>query len=56
MRQSLEVHKTILEAIRNQETERAKIAMHEHIYQGRDHVLKHLEEIKNSHLLKEALE
>ena len=36
---SLEVHKTILNAIENQEPERAKIAMQEHIYQGRDDVL-----------------
>ncbi|RYI26702.1 GntR family transcriptional regulator [Bacillus infantis] len=48
LKQSLEAHKTILQAIRNKEPERAKIAMHEHIYQGRDHVLKHLEDIKNS--------
>ncbi|RFU67012.1 GntR family transcriptional regulator [Peribacillus saganii] len=53
LQQSLEVHKIILEAIKNREPERARIAMHEHIFQGRDHVLKHLEEIKNSHLLKE---
>ncbi|KML36085.1 MULTISPECIES: GntR family transcriptional regulator [Bacillaceae] len=53
LKQSLEVHKTILEAIKNREPERARIAMHEHIYQGRDHVLKHLEQIKNIHLLKE---
>lgn len=36
---SLEVHKTILKAIENQESDRAKIAMQEHIYQGRDDVL-----------------
>lgn len=36
---SLEVHKTILNAIENKEPERAKIAMQEHIYQGRDDVL-----------------
>ncbi|EWG11154.1 GntR family transcriptional regulator [Cytobacillus firmus] len=53
LKQSLEVHKIILEAIKNREPERARIAMHEHIYQGRDHVLKHLEQIKNIHLLKE---
>lgn len=52
MKQSLEVHKTILNAIKNRESERARIAMHEHIYQGRDHVLKHLDKIKNSHLVK----
>nr|WP_088006098.1 GntR family transcriptional regulator [Indiicoccus explosivorum] len=39
---SLEVHKTILKAIENQEPERAKIAMQEHIYQGRDDVLQQL--------------
>ncbi|MBY0156265.1 GntR family transcriptional regulator [Cytobacillus oceanisediminis] len=55
LKQSLEVHKTILEAIKNREPERARIAMHEHIYQGRDHVLKHLEQIKNIHLLKEEV-
>lgn len=53
LKQSLEVHKIILKSIRNKEPERARIAMHEHIYQGRDHVLKHLEKIKNSHLVKE---
>ncbi|CAH0346532.1 GntR family transcriptional regulator [Bacillus sp. CECT 9360] len=53
LKQSLEVHKIILQAIKNKEPERARIAMHEHIYQGRDHVLRHLEKIKNSHLLKE---
>nr|WP_309099986.1 GntR family transcriptional regulator [Fredinandcohnia onubensis] len=46
MKRSLEVHKTILRAIQNQESERAKIAMQEHIYLGRDHVLKHLDDIK----------
>lgn len=44
LRQSLEVHKIILQAIKNKEPERARIAMLEHIYQGRDHVLKHLED------------
>ncbi|MGJ9460450.1 GntR family transcriptional regulator [Oceanobacillus sp. CF4.6] len=43
---SLEVHRTILNAIENQEPERAKIAMKEHIYQGRDDVLK---QMNNSH-------
>jgi DNA-binding GntR family transcriptional regulator len=52
LHQSLEVHKIILNAIKNKEPDRARIAMHEHIYQGRDHVLTHLEKIKNSHLLK----
>lgn len=44
---SLDAHKTILEAIKNQEAERAKIAIHEHILQGRDHVLKHLDKLKD---------
>jgi DNA-binding GntR family transcriptional regulator len=35
-------HQTILEAIRNQDPDRAKTAMQEHIYKGRDHVLLHL--------------
>ena len=39
---SLDVHNTIWKAIENQEPERAKIAMQEHIYQGRDDVLKQL--------------
>ncbi|KIL45104.1 GntR family transcriptional regulator [Jeotgalibacillus soli] len=42
LKQSLESHKIILAAVKNKEPERARIAMHEHIYQGRDHVLKHL--------------
>ena len=41
---SLEFHQTILKAIKNRESERAKIAMQEHIYHGRDHVLNHLKE------------
>ncbi|HZG71819.1 MAG TPA: GntR family transcriptional regulator [Chondromyces sp.] len=53
LKQSLEVHKIIFEAIKNNEPERARIAMHEHIFQGRDNVLKHLDDIKISHLLKE---
>ncbi|MGE6370976.1 GntR family transcriptional regulator [Planococcus kocurii] len=36
--QSLESHKTLIEAIRNREPERAKSAMKEHILQGRDYV------------------
>jgi DNA-binding GntR family transcriptional regulator len=53
LKQSLEVHKIIFEAIKNKEPERARIAMHEHIFQGRDNVLTHLDDIKISHLLKE---
>ncbi|MEH7125826.1 GntR family transcriptional regulator [Bacillus sp. JJ1503] len=55
LRQSLEVHKTILEAIKNKESDRARIAMHEHIFQGRDNVLKNLEKIKNNKLLREEV-
>ncbi|PWA13122.1 GntR family transcriptional regulator [Pueribacillus theae] len=40
---SYNVHNTILEAIRNQEFARAKIAMQEHVFSARDHVLEHLE-------------
>ncbi|MBM7716863.1 GntR family transcriptional regulator [Siminovitchia sp. FSL H7-0308] len=40
---SYEVHNTIMEAIRNQEFERAKSAMQEHVYGARDHVLTFLE-------------
>ncbi|WP_042454050.1 GntR family transcriptional regulator [Neobacillus dielmonensis] len=55
LQQSLEVHKIIFEAIKNKEPERARIAMHEHIFQGRDNVLKHLDDIEISHLLKEEV-
>lgn len=44
---SLDIHKTILEAIKNRDADRAKSAMQEHVYQARDHVLNHLDEIKN---------
>jgi DNA-binding GntR family transcriptional regulator len=43
-------HQTILEAIQNQDPDRAKTAMLEHIYKGRDHVLRHLSQ--NSETLK----
>ena len=42
MRYSLNVHKTILKAIQEQDIERARVAMHEHIYHGRDQVLLHI--------------
>ncbi|UTR10255.1 GntR family transcriptional regulator [Evansella sp. LMS18] len=41
---SYELHETIRKAILNQDHERARTAMLEHIYQGRDHVLKLTEE------------
>lgn len=40
--QSVDFHKRIYEAIRSKDSERAKSAMLEHIYRGRDHVLRHL--------------
>ncbi|MBY0149459.1 GntR family transcriptional regulator [Neobacillus niacini] len=55
LKQSLEVHKIIFEAIKNREPERARIAMHEHIFQGRDNVLRHLDDSEISHLLKEEV-
>jgi len=36
---SLQVHETILQAILNRESDRARAAMEEHIYQGRDDVI-----------------
>ncbi|WP_257347465.1 GntR family transcriptional regulator [Pseudalkalibacillus decolorationis] len=53
LQRSLEFHRTILTAVRRQDPERARIAMHEHIYQGRDHVMNHLDDIKDNHFLKE---
>jgi DNA-binding GntR family transcriptional regulator len=44
LKRSLELHETILSAIFEQDPERAKTAMSEHIYQGRDHVIRHIEE------------
>lgn len=55
LKQSLEVHKIIFEAIKNRDPERARIAMHEHIFQGRDNVLKHLNDSGMIHLLKEEV-
>jgi DNA-binding GntR family transcriptional regulator len=42
LRRSLELHEIIYSAIVNQDPERAKSAMLEHIYQGRDTVLEHI--------------
>jgi DNA-binding GntR family transcriptional regulator len=55
LKQSLEVHKIIFEAIKNRDPERARIAMHEHIFQGRDNVMKHLNDGGMIHLLKEEV-
>ncbi|TLS35592.1 GntR family transcriptional regulator [Pseudalkalibacillus caeni] len=53
LRRSLDYHHILLDAIENRDSERARIAMTEHIYQGRDQVLKHLDDIKNKELIKE---
>lgn len=42
MIRSCDDHQIILKAIQNQDSDRAKTAMLEHIYKGRDHVLRHL--------------
>ncbi|MDQ0163038.1 GntR family transcriptional regulator [Bacillus alveayuensis] len=52
LQRSLDFHKIILKAIQDQEPDRARIAMHEHIYEGRDQVLKHLDKDQNRNLLK----
>lgn len=39
--QPLQMHKTILKAVEEKDSDRAKIAMHEHIFRGRDNVLLH---------------
>ncbi|MFC7364118.1 MULTISPECIES: GntR family transcriptional regulator [Bhargavaea] len=41
---SLQVHETILQALRNRESDRARVAMQEHIYQGRDDVIHALQQ------------
>ncbi|GGF14732.1 GntR family transcriptional regulator [Halobacillus andaensis] len=51
LRHSLDVHKTILKAIEQQDTERARAAMHEHIYHGRDQVIFHMDEIDHHYTL-----
>ncbi|MGE7667670.1 GntR family transcriptional regulator [Ureibacillus composti] len=48
LRRSLEFHKTILTAIKNNEPERARISMQEHIYTGRDHVLEKMQKKINA--------
>ncbi|HLR67039.1 GntR family transcriptional regulator [Virgibacillus alimentarius] len=49
MRNSLDVHKIILKAIKEQDMERARVAMHEHIYHGRDQVLPHIDSIEKEY-------
>lgn len=45
---SLEYHETIFRAILHHEPERARSAMVEHIYRGRDHVVRHIGEDQSS--------
>lgn len=44
LERSLELHQIIQKSIYEKDPERAKTAMLEHIYQGRDHVLRHIDE------------
>ncbi|PLT34460.1 GntR family transcriptional regulator [Bacillus sp. V5-8f] len=53
IRRSHETHNAVLEAIKSKDAERARIALQEHIYQGRDHVFKHLDSIEFQFLTKE---
>src|SRR5699024_10816976 len=46
MRYSLNVHKTILKAIQQQDIERVRVAIHEPIYHGRDQVVPHINDIE----------
>ncbi|MFC7062398.1 GntR family transcriptional regulator [Halobacillus seohaensis] len=49
LRHSLDVHETILKAIEDRDIDRARIAMHEHIYHGRDQVLMHINDIDDNY-------
>ncbi|SFB29156.1 transcriptional regulator, GntR family [Lentibacillus halodurans] len=49
LRYSLEAHHTILKAIQEQDMERARVAMYEHIYHGRDQVLPHIGDIEEDY-------
>lgn len=44
---SYDIHETILSAITNQDSIRAKSAMQEHVFLARDHVLSHLDAIED---------
>ncbi|GAK03655.1 transcriptional regulator, GntR family [Geomicrobium sp. JCM 19037] len=46
LEQSFHLHEVIIAAIKDQDSARARSAMHEHIYQGRDRVLEQLEREK----------
>ncbi len=56
LRHSLDVHKVILKAIEEQDTERARVAMHEHIYHGRDQVLLRIDDIDDRYSAKEDVQ
>ncbi|MFB4163864.1 GntR family transcriptional regulator [Alteribacillus sp. JSM 102045] len=43
LQQSFQMHQTIAQAIEEKDADRAKTAMHEHIFRGRDYVLHHYE-------------
>lgn len=45
LHRSYEFHKTILHAIMNRHSDRAKYAMYEHIYLSLDHVLLHIDDV-----------
>lgn len=51
LKRSYQSHETILQAIAQHDVDRAKTALVEHIFQGRDHVLKHFDQLQE--LLKE---
>ena len=51
LQRSSESHQIILHAIMEQDAFRAKTAMEEHVFHGRDHVLKHFDELQQ--ILKE---
>ncbi|MEN1968331.1 GntR family transcriptional regulator [Lentibacillus sp. N15] len=55
MHQSLDSHNTILQAIQEQDIERARVAMHEHIYHGRDQVLFHIGDIEEDYSISEKM-
>ena len=45
LKRSYQSHETILQAIAQHDVDRAKTALEEHIFQGRDHVLKHFNQL-----------
>ena len=51
LKRSYQSHETIFQAIAQHDVDRAKTALEEHIFQGRDHMLKHFNQLQE--LLKE---